>query len=298
VEHTFLDPLYEGMPVVIVHDWEEINQVFLEEKYEELKDLRSEKIHFDYWNDLMRKTQQKIRTGDLFFTSLEATLFSQADMEDLQSIFAGEETVIYKGFLSSLHPFQMADLVSSLLLYDPWFDRKIFDQIDTYLQDRSLTKNKHKISVIDIPHILDYPQTKFSNLLNQMNRRYSIFLDFSYYRNSLVTDFTTDFKTFRNHLLRDLKDLYSQLPLFTLLCGNRAQDPYVKKVLGRFSQETGAEIEEKGTFWYCRKSFLKEKRDLALPCTSSGLTFSTSACALKGAHPLFLKGLQESHNYK
>jgi hypothetical protein len=32
VEHTFLDPIYDRLPVVMVHDWREVNEAFLEKK--------------------------------------------------------------------------------------------------------------------------------------------------------------------------------------------------------------------------------------------------------------------------
>jgi hypothetical protein len=47
VEHSFLDSLFEDMPVLLVHDWKEINESFLKEKYEELKGKRWDKAYFD-----------------------------------------------------------------------------------------------------------------------------------------------------------------------------------------------------------------------------------------------------------
>jgi hypothetical protein len=66
----------------------------------------------------------------------------------------------------------------------------------------------------------------------------------------LVTDFTSDFRIFDGRLERDLKALYEQLPVFTLLIGNQIHSSYVEKAL---SEVFDVAIERKGSFWYVRK---------------------------------------------
>lgn len=51
VRTSQLDSLYEDLPVLIIKDWKEVNQKFLEEKILELsgKTYKMEKLTFDYW---------------------------------------------------------------------------------------------------------------------------------------------------------------------------------------------------------------------------------------------------------
>src|SRR3989338_8710683 len=86
VEHSFIDPLYDGLPTVFVHDWTEINEEFLCRKYEELKNISNERAYFQYWNEKMLDVQNKIRNNDLQHATLEATLFNQRDLIDLSDI--------------------------------------------------------------------------------------------------------------------------------------------------------------------------------------------------------------------
>jgi hypothetical protein len=56
VKTSSLDPLYEGLPVVIINNWEEVTEDFLNEKYEKLthKSFSLEKLSKDYWTKLIR----------------------------------------------------------------------------------------------------------------------------------------------------------------------------------------------------------------------------------------------------
>lgn len=51
VKTSTLDPLYEDLPVLILQDWSELNEEFLEKKFEEFsqKKFNLEKLYFDYW---------------------------------------------------------------------------------------------------------------------------------------------------------------------------------------------------------------------------------------------------------
>ncbi|HSW85942.1 MAG TPA: hypothetical protein VLG49_00420 [Rhabdochlamydiaceae bacterium] len=55
VKTSFLDPLYENLPVVIVKDWAEVTEEFLNKKYAEMQNLtyQTEKIYADYWFKLI-----------------------------------------------------------------------------------------------------------------------------------------------------------------------------------------------------------------------------------------------------
>ncbi len=51
VKSSTLDPLYEGLPVVIVQDWNEITEEFLNKKWEEIQQshFQRERMYADYW---------------------------------------------------------------------------------------------------------------------------------------------------------------------------------------------------------------------------------------------------------
>ncbi len=55
VKTSPLDPLYEGLPVVVVKNWTEITEAFLKEKYEEMsqKSYTYEKLKMRYWEQLI-----------------------------------------------------------------------------------------------------------------------------------------------------------------------------------------------------------------------------------------------------
>ncbi|MCX5921927.1 MAG: glycosyltransferase [Candidatus Dependentiae bacterium] len=54
-----LDSIYQDLPVVIVNDWQEVTQEFLNQKYEEmrLKTYNNEKIYFAYWFNKIKECQ-------------------------------------------------------------------------------------------------------------------------------------------------------------------------------------------------------------------------------------------------
>jgi hypothetical protein len=52
VKSSSLDPLYEGLPVIVVKNWNEVTEAFLNEKYEELsqKTYQLERLTMSYWS--------------------------------------------------------------------------------------------------------------------------------------------------------------------------------------------------------------------------------------------------------
>lgn len=60
-----LDKLYEGLPVVIVKNWEEVTEEFLEDKYVSMHSeiYNFEKMYFDYWEKLIYKYQQNCKNS-------------------------------------------------------------------------------------------------------------------------------------------------------------------------------------------------------------------------------------------
>jgi hypothetical protein len=51
VKSSSLDPLYENLPILIVEDWEEVGEEFLNQKYVEFQmgTFHREKMYMDYW---------------------------------------------------------------------------------------------------------------------------------------------------------------------------------------------------------------------------------------------------------
>jgi hypothetical protein len=59
VKKSSLDPLYEGLPVLIVNDWSEVTREFLEEKYLEITNTTycAERLYINYWIDFFNKSK-------------------------------------------------------------------------------------------------------------------------------------------------------------------------------------------------------------------------------------------------
>ncbi len=59
VEHSQMDALYEGLPILYIDDWEEVTEEFLLQKYEEMtsKTYSQEKLYMEYWIDIIEKAR-------------------------------------------------------------------------------------------------------------------------------------------------------------------------------------------------------------------------------------------------
>lgn len=242
VEHTFLDPLFDNLPVLIVHDWEEINEPFLKEQKERLKTRKCDKAFFGYWEKLLLDTQKKVRKGDLSKSAVEATAISPQDLEDLFAILesTGKDQLIYRGFLSGVHALQTAaaPFLKKIQLYDLWASQKV---VEPYLKDKTLLKHQRKIS--------HPPHHSFETLFCPQARHCRpIFFDFSYFRNSLLRD--PNLKQMRHNLKEDLADVYTMAESGTLFCGNMHDNEYVAKVLDKLSSQLKLSINKRGAFWF------------------------------------------------
>ena len=63
VLHSTLNPLYEGLPVVVVRAWEEATEELLRKKMGEFKkgDWNFSKIYIPYWFEKVTRLQQFLR---------------------------------------------------------------------------------------------------------------------------------------------------------------------------------------------------------------------------------------------
>lgn len=61
IQSSASDCLFNGLPVVIVSDWDEVTEEFLQKKYIELSSQshEMEKIYFPYWENLIKSYQEK-----------------------------------------------------------------------------------------------------------------------------------------------------------------------------------------------------------------------------------------------
>lgn len=66
---TTLDPLYEGLPVVVVNSWEEVTEEFLQKKKEEFdhREWAFERAYIPYWFEKVEALQNQIRSQKLPF---------------------------------------------------------------------------------------------------------------------------------------------------------------------------------------------------------------------------------------
>lgn len=57
IKHSSCDSLYDGLPVLLIHDWNEITEEFLHKKYEEFKNTtyHYERMYADYWINLIKE---------------------------------------------------------------------------------------------------------------------------------------------------------------------------------------------------------------------------------------------------
>lgn len=68
VKTSTLDPLFDDLPVIIITDWSEVTEEFLNQKYEEMskKHYNFDKLFAPYWFKEIRKVQQMVRDGNTF----------------------------------------------------------------------------------------------------------------------------------------------------------------------------------------------------------------------------------------
>jgi hypothetical protein len=63
VKKSSLDILYEGLPVLIVDDWQKVTEEFLEHKYQEMqqREYQLERLSIAYWIDMIRKHKDSFK---------------------------------------------------------------------------------------------------------------------------------------------------------------------------------------------------------------------------------------------
>ena len=251
VEHTFNDELYEDLPVVIVNKWEDINEQFLMSKIDQLKQCKKDKAYFDYWFQLIKNAQQKVRANENAFSQLEASKFEDQDFADLVSILESRKyknELLYIGHLTTTRSLQLArdvPFIKRIYLYDCWLlapahaNEKTFDIFKSHLNDHSLLNEQEKIQVTG-------SKNHFDTVIINAYRGRTIFLDLTYYRSGL----DLDTGLFQYTLKEDIYNLYTRLQPGSLLCGNKSNNKHIKEVLEQLSIEHDLSIQTKGNFWF------------------------------------------------
>jgi hypothetical protein len=64
VKTSTLDSMYKDLPVVIVKEWEEVNESFLRTTYDQLQkqSFNAEKVYAGYWIELIKSKQRQLRS--------------------------------------------------------------------------------------------------------------------------------------------------------------------------------------------------------------------------------------------
>lgn len=228
--HSFQDSLFEELPVLLLHNWEEINEKLLFDKYAELIQLKTEKAYFYYWEKLILDTKAKIIADPLSFSPIEKTLFSASDLSDLRSILGEHQSLFYKGCLTTIRSQQLLyehPSLSEIYLQDLWFEPSLFDA--------SIIKRIH-------PFV---SEAEFEEKITLQGGG-PIFLDLTYFRSSLLKD-----ERYWQHSLKsDIEDLYLKTPIGTLICGNMTKNRYVNEVLAQIGRENKICVKSRGDFWF------------------------------------------------
>lgn len=94
VKTSTLDPLYKDLPVIIVKDWFDINESYLNKEYEQLKNkpFKKEKLFMDYWENMILASKTFEQNASLVAKNNNAkastsTLFDLMDTYVLSPIF-------------------------------------------------------------------------------------------------------------------------------------------------------------------------------------------------------------------
>lgn len=245
IKHYELDDLYAEMPVLFVHEWDEINEEFLKSKLPQIKakNLGKEKAYFDYWLKKIKVVQAKVRNNDQSFSKVEATSFKTKDLEQLQKILKQHtssknknQQLLCKGGVMCLRPFEIAKnchFLKKIFVHDSWGSFG-HEQATSFLErhyDISKLENTKKMTPISF---FDDPY----RAIGVSSQYLHVFLDLSYLRSTLP---------------EDLEQAFLNIGGSNVICGNCAKDPYVKEVLERFMKKFNVQISTNGNIWFFKK---------------------------------------------
>lgn len=66
VKRSYLDPIFQGLPVLIIDDWQELSREFLLKKHREIKDQDYDlsKLYIEYWKNVITQVRNEWRKGN------------------------------------------------------------------------------------------------------------------------------------------------------------------------------------------------------------------------------------------
>lgn len=246
VKHSGLDDLYSDLPVLFVYDWEDINENFLNQKYEEIKNknFKTEKAYFDYWANKIKEYQDKVKKDQNEFSSISATSFPENTLKNLSALFKAnaslKENLLCIGAIMGLRPFELAQkkLFKTIYIQDQWGawgHEKATDHLAPFTNN-----SLFKYSLKTVP--INYYDNPYLIVNSTAESKVHVFFDLAYQRHNLITD---------------LEAAYTNSIKGTLICGSMADDFFVKAVLEKFSKKYEIAIKTIGDIWY----FKSEKRN-------------------------------------
>lgn len=62
VQHSYMDYMYEGLPVLFIDNWDEVTEEFLHKKYDEItaKKYDPKRLYMEYWIDYINQTKSRM----------------------------------------------------------------------------------------------------------------------------------------------------------------------------------------------------------------------------------------------
>lgn len=259
IEHSPLDHLYEGTPSVLVKNWEEINEAFLMTKYAEVQEklkagaISKEKATFAYWEDQIKKIQALIRSGEWHGNELETVKFSEPALEKIRSILLMNQP-FWKRAGCCLFVYGQAMGLRALQLSTtlPEFS-KIFFTDDYSFGSHELPDPPYNEQPRHAKLLTSFAKERyhfdgriefltddlFPHMLKKHKTYSALFMDLTHYRFN-----------FTEKLLQYYQFMHKK----TILCGNRATDPYVQDLLRDFAMQKRVMIKQEGDLWYFEKS--------------------------------------------
>jgi len=238
VQHGPLDDLYCDMPVVFVHDWQEVDEAFLQKHKDRYTNSTKDKVMYAYWHKKIRHVQQRIRQGDVSFSQVVKTQLSEADLIQLSSILAryiaaSRDRILYQGSVLGLRPFQLAEKMGpgvKVFVQDRWgaWSNESASAHLTPFMDSALFVYQHQIQPINF---WDDPYP----IVLQGGKRMHTVLDVSYHRHRLA---------------EDLEKAWMGSSTRSVIVGNGFDDLYVQEVVQQFSQNKGISVQAEGAFWW------------------------------------------------
>jgi hypothetical protein len=251
VQHSPVDAIYEGMPITFVHSWEEVTEDLLNREYDRIqkglneRKLGTEKIYFHYWAGLLVQTQNMIRKNQWNRNDLSATKFEPASLEILKKILL-ENTGNYNhlvvcGDAMSLRPFELVYNLSYRFCKTFVADQCMLEAPNHASKLAEFSKDSALFADPDLKDKMKYTSVKRLPLIvkGEPGWTFRVFMDLTYCQYNFT---------------EQLSEIFSCMPVGTIICGNMVKNPYVYELLQNFcKQHPLLFMQQTGDFWHFTK---------------------------------------------